>query len=283
MLNKESNSYIFIFSAVLVVAVGVILTIANESTKPAYLSSLTKEKKQSILLAATGESAETLTRDVADARFDEEIVEMYAYTEDGTKKKEGEEVFSIDLAAEQKKKGSDAASALYPVYKHVKDGKTRYVIAMQGVGLWGPIWGFLAVESDLQTVANAVFDHKSETPGLGAEINTEGFQKQFRSAGETRKLIAALGGTETYLHVEKPGKVAPTSDEYTYVIEGISGGTITSNGVSDMLGKFLRAFVNFAQKNIMTPKTSETVTADSLAPDSLQSSVDSLNQLTVVP
>jgi Na+-transporting NADH:ubiquinone oxidoreductase subunit C len=282
MLNKESNSYIFIFAAVLVVAVGVVLTIANESTKPAYLSSLKKEKKQSILLAATGESAETLTREAADARFDEEIVAMYAYTADGTKVKEGEEVFNIDLAAEQKKKGAEAEQALYPVYKHVKDGKTRYVIAMQGVGLWGPIWGFLAVESDLQTVANAVFDHKSETPGLGAEINTENFQKQFRPSGESRKLVAALGSGETYLHVEKPGRVAPDAPEYTYVVEGISGGTITSNGLSDMLGKFLRAFVLFANKNLTLPETAA-APVDSLSTDSLAAPVDSLNQLTVVP
>jgi Na+-transporting NADH:ubiquinone oxidoreductase subunit C len=282
MLNKESNSYIFIFSAVLVVAVGVILTIANESTREPYEKSQEQEKKQSILLAATGESSETLTREVADARFDEEIVAMYAYTADGNKVKEGDEVFNIDLAAEQKKKGAEAEQALYPVYKHVKDGKTRYVVAMQGVGLWGPIWGFLAVESDLQTVANAVFDHKGETPGLGAEINTESFQKQFRSSGDSRKLIAGLGGSETYLHVEKPGRVLPSNPDYTYVVEGISGGTITSNGLSDMLGKFLKAFVQFAKKNLTLPEPTA-APADSLVSDSLQAPVDTLNQLTTTP
>lgn len=260
MLNKESNSFIFIFSAVMVIAVGILLTVTNEFTKPSYESSVRKEKKQNILLAATGESSETLTRDVADVRFDEEIVEMYAFTADGVLKMSGREVFDIDLAAEQKKKGADAESALYPVYVHRKDGKTRYVIAMQGVGLWGPVWGYLAVDDDLKTVANAVFDHKSETPGLGAEIATDAFQKQFRSSEGSVKYIQGESG---FLHVVKPGTVPATSSEYNYVVEGISGGTITSNGVSAMMVKFLEAFTNFANQNLVSgsqAKQSEPVT-----------------------
>ena len=89
------------------------------------------------------------------------------------------------------------------------------VIPMQGNGLWGPIWGYIGLSEDYQTVVGAVFDHKSETPGLGAEITTEGFQSQF--SGREMK-------------------------DYSVEVDAIAGATRTSDRVKDMIKNTLEAY-----------------------------------------
>jgi len=245
MPNKESNGYIFTFSAVLVLIVSLLLTFIYQLTKESYQNSVILEKRQNILVAATGEM---LTREQAGEQFDQYIVSMVAFTRDGKIQMEGAEVFEIDLARELKKPEDEM---LHPIFIYENGDVRRYVVAMRGNGLWGPIWGYLAVESDYITVANAVFDHKGETPGLGAEIKTADFQDQFKPRGDERKLIASLDGKSVnYLGVVKPGRVDPSSPEFTYVVEGISGGTITSDGVDAMLARFLAAFRNYVDANL---------------------------------
>jgi Na+-transporting NADH:ubiquinone oxidoreductase subunit C len=250
MPNKESNGYIFAFSAVLVLIVSLLLTFIYQATKESYQRSVVLEKRQNILVAATGEM---LTREEAGEQFDQYIVEMVAFNINGEVMMDGSEVFDIDLARELKK---PAEEMLHPVFIYQNGDVRRYVVAMRGNGLWGPIWGYLAVESDFMTVANAVFDHKGETPGLGAEIKTAEFQDQFKPNGDERKLIASLDGkSANYLGVVKPGRVDPSSPEFTYVVEGISGGTITSDGVDAMLARFLAAFRNYVEVNISSSTT----------------------------
>jgi len=253
MPNKESNGYIFTFSAVLVLVVSVGLTLVYQITKDPYLKSVELEKRQNILVAATGQD---LSREEAGKMFDEYIVDMFAYNSEGeVKPLDKKEVFNLDLAKELRKPEEEV---LYPVFVYEDGTVRRYVIAMRGNGLWGPIWGYLSVESDMLTVSNAVFDHKGETPGLGAEIKTEVFQKQFRPNASGKKLIASIApGTNAYLGVEKPGKVQPENERYAYTVDGISGGTITSDGVKWMLERYIKAFRNYTARNISTTTDTE--------------------------
>ena len=131
-----------------------------------------------------------------------------------------------------------------PLYISNIDGSEKYIIPLRGTGLWGPIWGYISLENDMNTVYGAVFDHKAETPGLGAEINRDFFEKPFNG-----KRIFDLQGDFVSIAVVKGG--AKENDYHG--VDGISGGTITSDGVTAMLkerlDKYLPYFENKMKEN----------------------------------
>ena len=131
-----------------------------------------------------------------------------------------------------------------PLYISNIDGSEKYIIPLRGTGLWGPIWGYISLDNDMNTVYGAVFDHKAETPGLGAEINRDFFEKPFNG-----KRIFDLEGDFVSIAVIKGG--AKENDYHG--VDGISGGTITSDGVTAMLkerlDKYLPYFENKMKEN----------------------------------
>ena len=131
-----------------------------------------------------------------------------------------------------------------PLYISNIDGSEKYIIPLRGTGLWGPIWGYISLDNDMNTVYGAVFDHKAETPGLGAEINRDFFEKPFNG-----KRIFDLQGDFVSIAVVKGG--AKENDYHG--VDGISGGTITSDGVTAMLkerlDKYLPYFENKMKEN----------------------------------
>jgi Na+-transporting NADH:ubiquinone oxidoreductase subunit C len=128
----------------------------------------------------------------------------------------------------------------YPMYLANVDGKQLAVIPMVGKGLWGPIWGYVALESDYNTVYGAVFNHKSETPGLGAEISEGFFQEPFEG-----KKIYDENGNLVSIDVKKGGADASNP----HAVDGITGGTITSNGVAEMLERTLGIYDSYFQNS----------------------------------
>lgn len=239
MVNKESNSYTLIFSAVLVVLVGVLLTVVFEITNTPYEKSVEMEKRQNILSAALGKA---LSREEADGLFTKYIKDSKVYDAQGVEV-QGQDAFNLDLAKELKKSESEQ---LYPLFVFQDGEVTRYILGMRGTGLWGPVWGYIAIESDLNSVFYANFDHKGETPGLGAEIKQPIFQDQF---GLDKGKRIYNGSEFKGIVVEKKGRTSESSPEFAHVVNGISGGTITSDGVSYMLQKYLKAFDAFATKS----------------------------------
>ena len=131
-----------------------------------------------------------------------------------------------------------------PLYISNIDGSEKYIIPLRGTGLWGPIWGYISLDNDMNTVYGAVFDHKAETPGLGAEINRDFFEKPFNG-----KRIFDLEGDFVSIAVIKGG--AKENDYHG--VDGISGGTITYDGVTAMLkerlDKYLPYFENKMKEN----------------------------------
>lgn len=107
---------------------------------------------------------------------------------------------------------------------------------MYGAGLWGPIWGYLSVDSDGNTVYGTYFAHLGETPGLGAEIEKPKFQKQFKG------MHLFINGAFKSIAVEKKGQKPLNGADY---VDAISGGTITSKGVQSMLENCLAPYQNF--------------------------------------
>lgn len=127
------------------------------------------------------------------------------------------------------------ARGVYPIFVATIDGQTKYILAMYGAGLWGPVWGYLSVNDDCNTVFGADFSHASETPGLGAEITSKAFSGQFLGKQLFRD------GVFKSIAVVKSGNKAEGQD----YVDGISGGTITSNGVNAMLRTSIGSYAQF--------------------------------------
>lgn len=224
-MNKQGNTYTFIYSIVLVVVVAALLSVVALWLQPKQNENIENEKRQNILRSVNIEST------AADSKtlFDKYIVKQFVVNS------KGEEVqgdaFTIDLA-QQSKKACD--EKLLPVFVASIDGATKYILPLYGKGLWGPVWGYISLNEDKNTIYGTVFDHKGETPGLGAEITTQTFQSQFpgKMIFDNGRLVAIL--------VKKGGGATGAHE-----VDGISGGTITSKGVENMLTSYLNCYESF--------------------------------------
>lgn len=216
-MDRNGNIYTFLYASIMVILVAAILASVSMALKPRQKKNVEIEKKQNILASVNIES----TAENAEKIYAEKIVNEYVVNSKG-EKIEGS-AFETDLKKEHAK--AEAERAL-PVYEcQTKDG-LKYVLPLRGTGLWGPIWGFVSLNEDMNTIYGANFDHEGETPGLGAEIATTAFESQF--AG--KKLFDSSGKLASII-VAKVGQMAPEEHK----VDGISGGTITSKGLEKML------------------------------------------------
>lgn len=231
---RNSNNYIIIFAVIVTVVSAILLASAATLLKPMQDANLLKEKQQNIL-SVVGKTADD------DYKNFDQLIEGIVVNEAGDVV-DGIDPMSLDLAMEKKLKSKNSKHKLnYPLYIYTNEaGEKTYILQLAGTGLWGPIWGYLALDADGNTVKQVVFDHKGETPGLGAEINTEGFESKF-----SNKKIFSESGDFTSVKVAKG--VFEAGDPYQPV-DAISGGTITSNGVSQMLAEDIKFYLAYIQK-----------------------------------
>lgn len=222
-MDVNSNKYTIGFSIVMVVIVALLLAFASEGLKPMQNQNIEREKMQNILKSVGIE----VTRDEAKDAYDKYITEEIVLNDKG-EQIEGD-AFKVDILKEYKSGGQKN----FPIFIYESEGSKKYIIPLVGKGLWGPIWGYIALEEDKNTVAGASFDHKGETPGLGAEINQGWFQEPF-----VGKKIFDESGEYKSIRVIKGG--APEGDKHG--VDAISGGTITSNGVTEMLVRTLKIY-----------------------------------------
>jgi len=241
-INKEGSAYTFTFAIILVILVGATLATTSMALKGTIKKNV-NDKKMMNILASIGLNDEVVTRANAAEQFDLYVKERILVDINGNEvnKKSGEidpadktDAFNIDVKKEYKTKVAKLVQKLknnkeellaevgktdtqYPIYKCVKDNKELYVMPMVGTGLWGPIWGYVAIEDDFNTVYGAAFDHKTETPGLGAEVSINA----------------------------KKGGASPGSK---HEVSGITGGTITSNGVNEMLYRSILIYTRYFKK-----------------------------------
>ncbi len=225
-----SNRYVFIYASTMVVIVALVLSAAATLLRPLQERNMRIEKMQNILAAINipaprAEAEELFAQYVTVAKIVNHLGEEL----------EGD-AFEVDLQDENRK---DVADRQLPVFIAELRGEIFYIVPLRGNGLWGPIWGYVGLESDLATIAGAVFDHASETPGLGAEIADKEFQEQFPG-----KRIFDQAGNFHPVRVVK-GR-APAGD--LHAVDGITGGTITSNGVTNMLRDGLKVYQSYFEK-----------------------------------
>lgn len=227
-MDVNSNKYTYFFATIMVVLVAVLLSSLFLALKPMQDENIVQEKRQSILKSIGVD----VDRSEASEAFKTYITQSLVVKNGEVISEDANLAFNIDMAKAVK---NSSAEREVPLYVAEKEGKTFYVLPLRGTGLWGPIWGYIAMESDGSTVAGANFDHKGETPGLGAEIANSEFQDQF-----TGKTIME-GGSFTSISVIKPGKNVNPQHE----VDGISGGTITSVGLHNMLDDCLQSYVGY--------------------------------------
>lgn len=230
-MNRNSNTYTVLYAAIMVILVAAILASVSMALKPMQKRNYEIEKKQNILASVKIQSQ------VSDAEkiYDEKIVKEYVVNTNG-EVVEGADAFNTDLKKERAKKPEER---LLPVFECQTDEGLKYIFPVYGAGLWGPIWGFVALNEDMNTIYGANFDHQGETPGLGAEISIPVFEDHF-----TGKKLFDNSGKLISIIVAKVGQEAPAEHK----VDGISGGTITSKGLEKMLLDDFTSYQEFLKK-----------------------------------
>jgi Na+-transporting NADH:ubiquinone oxidoreductase subunit C len=228
-MKNFSNTYTYIFSATMVFIVALLLSLAAMQLKPYQDKNIEVEKKQNILAAINVLST---PKDAVDL-YAKYITESFVVNSKGEKLNDFD-AFAVDMKADVSKPISER---LLPVFvSTLDDGRNAFVVPLRGKGLWGPIWGYISFEKDLNTIYGANFDHQGETPGLGAEIKETWFQKPFigkKIFEEPNKFVS--------IKVIKGG----ADPSNLHQVDAISGGTITSKGLEAMIDSCLIAYTDY--------------------------------------
>ena len=233
-MNTNKNSYIIIYSAVLVIVVAFLLAYIFQALKPMQDVNVALDKKKQILAALNIREL----GDVESAEKYKEVVKADMIVDANAQVVEAGEQGGENAAF--KLNSADYKAGKLAVYDCEVDGKKKYVIPVYGMGLWGPIWGYIALDDDKNTVFGAYFNHDSETAGLGAEIkDSKAWQDQFIG-----KKIFSADGQKIAITVKKKSDVKNPASE----CDAVTGATLTSDGVSLMLQDCFAKYVNFLKK-----------------------------------
>lgn len=231
-MNKQSNVYTTIYIIVLVLVVGTALAATSLALRPLQQQNADADKMRQILAAVHITPADgEITSDFKRYIKEQLVVNAEGQTIEG-------DAFTVNMP-EQIKVPADKRQL--PVFVcQLADGSTKYILPAYGAGLWGPIWGYIAVDADGSTIYGAYFAHQGETPGLGAEIEKPAFTDQFND-----KLHLFKDGRFMAIEVVKGGQAPADGADY---VNGISGGTITSKGVSAMLDNCLTPYKSYLEQ-----------------------------------
>lgn len=242
-MNTNSNVYTIIYTAIIVVVVAAVLSFAAMALKPMQTANVKADTISQIMAAAQiGTKAElsSMGNDAVLTKYSEQIAEAFAVNTAGEKVKDlGVSKSGIELIDNFKPQDlaiKAGADAVLPVYVF-KSGIT--VIPVYGAGLWGPVWGYVALQPDCRTIAGAYFDHASETPGLGAKIKDDpSFQAEFIG----KKLN--LDDPANPFDILKGG--APDGNENA--VDAITGATMTCNGLNKAIDVWAGAYAGYLKK-----------------------------------
>ncbi len=241
--DKESPLAVYMYVVVLTVIIGGLLSVIYNSLKGMHATNQDRAQKAAILDAVPEKSEEEIL-----SRFKTRITKIVAVRPDGSVYDDVAKVNAlpnrglvqyadisvIDLGAEDKLKPEDR---VYPLYEYTaNDGKKIYIVSVRGNGLWDKIWANIALQDDLSTIAGVYFGHKGETPGLGAEIKDNAAWKELF---KNKQLYQ--NGEFKPVNVKKKGYTAND-------VQAISGATVTSDGVGEMLQRGLGYYQAYFSK-----------------------------------
>ena len=226
----HSTAQVFTFVLIITTVVAVGLTGLREATKPLADANEALFNKKGVLNSIQSHFGQDLPKDWDDAKVEETYnskVKEFIFDYQGNEWKGDKYTAAIDLEKDRDKVNKlPIEERPFPVWVYEDGGEKYYVISVYGKGLWDKIWGCVAFKGDMKTLAGVSFDHKGETPGLGAEIkDSPGFYSQFKGVKTFNEADEYVGVT-----VMKGG-----AKDKRYQVDGISGATITADGVTDMM------------------------------------------------
>lgn len=238
---QQSNTYIIIFTLIMTIFFGTLLSFTRMKLAPIQKVQVEIDTKKKILGAVM---------DISSLN-PEEILETYenkmsSKVLDIKGNELSQEDGNIYIAEEvniSKNYKINKDERLYPVFMYSNDGSSIdfYIFPMFGNGLWDWISGFIALDKDLNEIVGVAFDHKTETPGLGARISSDEIQERYKG----KKIFNELGDLVSIKMLKKENNKMLTLHE----VDGMSGATITANGLNDMLKNYLDCYLPFIKKN----------------------------------
>ncbi len=234
-MNRDSNGYTFLFATAMVLVVASTLAFTASSLKSLQADNVRKEKMQNIL-STIGIQTD---REQAENFYKKYIKGSLALDHMGNED-QNVDAFQIQLNNEIKK---PADQQRFPLYKAEVDSNNYYIIPLRGSGLWDAIWGYIALKSDINTIQGAVFDHKGETAGLGAEITQQWFMDRFKE-----EKVFNTNGKLVGINVSKTNNDPKDTDKNDHEVDAISGATITGDGVTDMILERLTHYLPYFEK-----------------------------------
>lgn len=234
-MNTNSNTYTIVYASVMVVIVAFLLAFVSSALKPQQDANVAIDKKKQILYSLNVDDKDM---ENVEEKYKEMVVADPIYGADATaptakgdqQDQDGFQVATKDLKDDNR-----------PLYVCKVNGEDAYVIPVKGAGLWGGIWGYVSVAADGETVIGAYFNHEGETAGLGAEIKDN---PKFRNQFAGKKLFNGDNKQTVALSVLKKGKTVDGVDNTTNRIDAVTGATLTSNGVNDMIHKGIGAYLD---------------------------------------
>ncbi len=253
-MDKNSSTYILIFILIMTLVFTSAIAAVRHITKPQADLNEQIFNKRAILAAVNdhlgmgeGVEADDLTDEqvleIFDSKVEQRVLDTDGNLLEGVKAEDIEmakEVKVVKAMNEAEESGQAFTADLprLPLFIYEYEGNVYYIVSVRGKGLWDDIWGNIALESDLNTIAGASFDHKGETPGLGAEIkDNPSFARNFIGTKLFRD------GEFVSVNVRKGG----ARDE-VYEVDGISGATVTADGVSKMLESGLELYLPYLEQ-----------------------------------
>ncbi len=228
-MNTNSNTYTIIYASVMVIIVAFLLAFVSSTLKPIQDANVAIDKKSQILASL---NIRDLDKSDIETKYNEVISGDPIIKADGTIVNEGADKDKAGFVVDSK----DVNENNMPMYVANVDGATKYVIPVTGRGLWGGLWGYIALNEDCKTVFGAYMSHASETAGLGSLLVEPWFQERFLG----KKLFKEDTG-KVALTVVKAGAVK----EADYEVDGLTGATLTTNGIAAMVQEGLQKYIGF--------------------------------------
>ena len=246
---QQSNTYIIVFSLILTAVLGGLLSGASQVLGPAQKKAQDLDTKKQILGAV-------MPMDEVNSKTPEEVLALYAQVITSavadyqgniiTTNDKGEPMVAENVNVEKNYKKSEEERQ-YPVFKYHKPGQEdnveAYILPVFGAGLWDAIWGFMALNTNLESVRGITFSHRGETPGLGARITEGEVMARYKD-----KTFVDENGNIVSLDMVK-GENNPDSKLGPHKVDGMAGATLTANGVNAMLNNYYGYYQNYFDKH----------------------------------
>jgi Na+-transporting NADH:ubiquinone oxidoreductase subunit C len=233
---RQSNAYILIYAGALTIVCGGLLAFAAEGLKEKQQFNVALEQKKNILATVVTLEEGQDVNNLYSQKVNEFVIDYEGNVKENVKPKD------VKLPVEYKKAPKDRLLPVYEFKDESDPNKVDYVVLpVYGYGLWNDIWGFIALESDMNTIQGVKFDHKGETPGLGARIESDA-EVQARYKGKT-----IYEGDKLVSVTMMKGEGADYSDD-KHKVDGMSGATLTGKGVNNMLRDYLTSYANYLKK-----------------------------------